>query len=74
MIYQVAAAQRGLDALETLLRYLSMASDWVSGADLRAAVEEVFLDAGDEEMTARAERWAEKWIEDGIKKGRQEGL
>jgi hypothetical protein len=63
-----------LEALETLLRYLSVATNWVSGADLRAAVEEVFLDSEDETMTMLAEKWAEKWVEDGVKRGLQQGL
>lgn len=70
----VTAQESGLAALETLLRYLSVSTEWVSEEDLRRAVEQTFIESGGTTVPTIAERWIEEGLQRGLQQGLQQGL
>ena len=74
LLREVTAQESGLATLETLLRYLSVSTEWVSGQDLRQAVDQAFVESGGKTMTTIAERWIEEGIQQGIQQGESQGL
>ena len=67
---ELTRQESGVEALYTILRYVSQASEAVSEEGLRQAVTEAFSTTGDEIMTTLAE----KWVEEGMEKGMEERL
>lgn len=70
LLHEVISQPTGLRALEVLLRYFSVATDQVTGSDLRRAVEETFHEEGEQTMKTIAEQW----IEEGMKRGLHQGF
>ena len=66
--------ETGLEYLETILRYVSGASDRITEIELREAVIEIFLKEGENVMPTIAEKWVEQGIEQGEAHGREAAL
>jgi len=73
LLLDLSTRQTGLEFLETLLRYLSQATDQITEEQLKEAVETVFP-AGGVLMTTIAERWMEQGKQQGLQQGMQQGL
>jgi predicted transposase/invertase (TIGR01784 family) len=71
---ELAQQVTGLERLNTILRYLATATDRVTEADLRQAVEAVFPEVGGGMMSTIAEKWVEQGMEKGLQQGVQQGL
>ncbi len=67
-------SRTALEYLETMLRYLSGATDQITSADLQETVEEVFPEGGGELMMTIAREWLEQGRQQGRLEGLQEGL
>jgi len=74
-LWQDLAKQRtGLEYLETIWRYVATATDRVTEADLRHAVEAAFPHVGGGIMSTIADKWVEQGMQQGIQQGIQQGL
>ena len=74
-LWQDLAKQRtGLEYLETIWRYLATATDRVTEADLRQAVEAAFPQVGGGIMSTIADKWIEQGMQQGIQQGMRQGL
>lgn len=72
---ELAHQETALQFLETVLRYLSAASDQVSQDDLVHALQTVLTDeTGETLMTTLAQQWLEQGKLQGIQQGIQQGL
>jgi len=58
LLNELSDRQTALEYLETILRYVSQASDEITEETLRQAVEEAFPEGG-EVMSTLAEKWVE---------------
>jgi len=65
---------RGLDSVETVLRYLTTATNKISGDDLREAVSAQLAERGEELMATIAEKWVEEGLQRGLQQGMQQGM
>ena len=65
--------ERGVDYVETILRYLTAGSDKIDQKDLNKAIETTFPEGGDL-MPTIAQKWIEQGKKQGLEKGRQEGM
>jgi hypothetical protein len=60
---ELAQKRTGLEFLETLLRYVTLATDRVTTTDLQEAVDTAFPEIGRTLMTTLAERWMEQGVQ-----------
>jgi len=73
LLNELSDRQTALEYLETILRYVSQASDEITEETLKQAVEEAFPEGG-EVMSTLAERWVEQGLQQGLQQGIQQGL
>lgn len=69
LLGKLSEQRTGLEYLETVLRYLSCATDRITEDDLKQAVEAAFPERGELMSTV-----AEKWIEQGLQQGLLDGI
>jgi hypothetical protein len=74
LLQQLTRQKTGLEFLETLLRYVSVATDKVSNTQLIYAVEAVFTDVGDEMMPTIASKWIEQGLEQGLEQATRQDI
>jgi len=74
LLHDLAQQQTGLEYLKTLLRYLATATDRVTEAHLRQAVEAVFPEVGGGIMSTIADKWVEQGVQQGLQQGLQQGM
>ena len=65
--------ERGLQFLETFVRYLLDAGESIDAEDLRAAAETTFPEQGNDIMATIGEKLRSEGREQGLEQGRQEG-
>ncbi|MCI0395976.1 MAG: Rpn family recombination-promoting nuclease/putative transposase [Chloroflexi bacterium] len=66
LLGELADEKTALEYLEAALRYLSVAAEQVTAADMVAAVETTFHGRGDRIMPTLAEKWIEEGLEQGV--------
>ncbi|HZS43714.1 MAG TPA: Rpn family recombination-promoting nuclease/putative transposase [Blastocatellia bacterium] len=66
--------QKGLEYLQTVLRYLSAASDKLDENDLRKALKKAYLERGEGIMPTLAEKWIKEGVDKGLQLGMQQGM
>ena len=66
-------AERGLQFLETFVRYLLDAGEGIDPEDLRAVAETTFPERGEELMATIGEKLRSEGREQGLQEGRQQG-
>ena len=66
-------SERGLQFLETFVRYLLDAGEGIDPEDLRAAAETTFPERGEELMATIGEKLRSEGREQGLQEGRQQG-
>jgi hypothetical protein len=74
----VASFEMVLEYVETVLRYLSSASEHITGQDIQWALETSNFVEGERIMSTIAQEWIQQGIQEGeqrgLEEGRQEGL
>ncbi len=77
LLYKLFQQERGIEYIETILRYLTVGSDKITQDDLDKAIEQTFPEGG-ELMPTIAQKWMEqgekRGLQKGMQKGRHEGL
>jgi len=77
LLYKLFQQERGIEYIETILRYLTVGSDKITQEDLDKAIEQTFPEGG-ELMPTIAQKWMEqgekRGLQKGMQKGRHEGL
>jgi len=66
---EIIETPSGLEAIKTVLHYLSKGTDKIKEEDLKHALKEVFKDKGDDIMPTLAEKWMQQGVEQGIVQG-----
>ncbi|WP_025321626.1 Rpn family recombination-promoting nuclease/putative transposase [Deferrisoma camini] len=74
LLRELVDTASGLEAVEVLLRYVTVATDTVGPADLERAVTEALGAKGEEIMPTIAQKWIEQGMEKGLQRGLQQGL
>ncbi len=69
LLSDLTQATSGLEYLEVVLRYLTVATDHLSSEDLYRAVDDAFSPTGGALMTTIAQQWIEQGVEQGIEQG-----
>ncbi len=69
LMKELTTQRTGLDFLATVLRYLVTATNKISEAELKEAIEKAFPEGG-----AIVSTIAQKWIEEGVQQGLEQGL
>ena len=73
LLNQLAEKQRGIEYLETLLRYAASGSDKLNPTDIEKAITVTFQEGG-ELMQTLAQQWIEEGKQEGKIEGRKEGI
>jgi hypothetical protein len=71
---ELAARRSGLEQLETMLRYLTSASDAVDDQDLQKALAAALPGTGETIMPTLAEKWIQQGVQRGLQQGLEQGL
>jgi predicted transposase/invertase (TIGR01784 family) len=73
MLRELLRQETAIEYIQTVLRYLTKATDRITEDDLRTVMRDVFPE-GEAMMGTIAEKWIEQGIQKGLELGRQEGL
>jgi len=71
---EIIETPSGLEAIKTVLHYLSKGTDKIKEEDLKHALKEAFKDKGGDIMPTLAEKWMQQGMEQGLKQGMQQGM
>ena len=73
LMRELSLRERGIEYVETILRYLTAGTDKIDDKDLHEAIEHTFPEGG-QLMPTIAQKWIEEGEKRGLEKGMQEGM
>ncbi len=73
LLRELSRRERGLEYVETILRYLASGSERITQEDMDKAIEHTFPEGGTL-MPTIAQRWIEEGEKKGLERGMQEGM